>query len=131
MKKLAYRLENKKNKKGVVIGTVIFILLNLAFFAMLLFFVVDRCTGTSMKEKVLAKEIALFINSAEPNTLILLDVKSYKEIAENNKIKPEDFIKIEGGRVRVALSGGFVYPHFSNYQVEGKLSGNFFEISIK
>lgn len=131
MEKRSYRPGNK-NKKGIVMGTVVFILLNIAFFAMLLFFVVDRCTGTSMKEKVLAREIALFINSAEPNTLILFNIKNYKEIIDKNKIKPEDFIKLEDGRVRVVLAGsGVVYPYFLDYKIEGKLSGDFFEISIK
>lgn len=85
-----------------------------------------------MKEKILAKEISMFINSAEPGTLLLINVKDYKEIAQQNKISDENFIKINDGKVSVTLSGSeFSYPYFSDYSLEGKLSGNYFAVSVK
>jgi hypothetical protein len=122
----------KKNKRGVVIGTVIFILLNLIFFSLALLFVRDRTGGDEVKEKVLAKEIALFINSAEPRTLVLFDIQEFKDIAKANNINDENMIKLDNGRVIVALKGaGFSYPYFSGYKISGNISGNFYEVSIE
>lgn len=124
-------ISQSKGKKGALVeGEVIFILLNLVFFIMLIWFVNNECRGTDMKEKIAAKEIAIFINSAEPGTLILINVRDFKDIATKNKIT--DFIQIKDGKVSVALSGGaFTYPYFSDYSVEGEINGDFFAISIK
>jgi hypothetical protein len=129
MKELSFL---KKNKNGVVMGAVLFILLNIMFFSMALLFVRDRTGGDEVKEKILAKEIALFINSAEPETLILFDIQEYRDIASENRIPDERMIKIEDGKVIVALKGTeFSYPYFSDYKISGNISGNFYEVRIE
>lgn len=100
-------------------GNVLFILLNIAFFAMVIYFVHDAASGAGMKEKILAKEVALMINAARPGTEIEIDISAYEEIAKKNNIK--NFIEIGNDNVTVTLSGkGFVYPYFSKNKVECK-----------
>jgi len=118
------------NKKGVLIGEVIFIILNLAFFSLLILGTRNLVGGANMKEKVLAKEIALFINAAKPGTTIEINIADYKKIADNNKII--EFIKIENNKVKVTLAGeGFSYPFVSTYKVENRLDGNFLVMEVK
>ncbi|MEM4230554.1 MAG: hypothetical protein QXF25_01635 [Candidatus Pacearchaeota archaeon] len=133
MKKYFYQLKNKaRYKRGIIIGDVIFIILNVAFFAMLLYFVRDRCLGENIKEKILTRQIALLINSAEPETLLIFNVQEYLKIAKENKIQEQDFIKIEDGLVSVALNGDKSnYPFFSDYKIEYELRENFLYVKIK
>lgn len=133
MKKYFCQLKNKaRYKRGIIIGDVIFIILNVAFFAMLLYFVRDRCLGENIKEKILTRQIALLINSAEPETLLIFNVQEYLKIAKENKIQEQDFIKIENGLVSVALNGDKSnYPFFSDYKIEYELRENFLYVKIK
>ena len=130
MIKCLSQLGNKKGAGVLAEGEVVFILLNIIFFFMLLWFVNNECRGTDMKEKILAKEVSMFINSAEPGTLLLVNIKEYKDIAEGNKIT--NFIRLQDGKVVVSLSGSeFSYPYFSDYSVEGNVNGDYFAVSIK
>jgi hypothetical protein len=109
----------RNNKRGIVMGNVLFILLNIAFFALVIYFVRDAASGAGMKEKILSKEIALMINAAKPGTSIEIDISAYEKIAKKNGIK--NFIEIGSNNVTVTLSGkGFVYPYFSMNKVEYK-----------
>ena len=127
MRKLLYL----RNKKGILTGTVMFIILNLVFFSMLLYFANQSISGLDIKEKILAKQVALFINSAKPETLMIFDIKEYLDAAEN-KLNTEEIIKIEEGKVKVKLDDDtFVLPHFSSYKIEYKVYGNFLEVSVK
>lgn len=120
------------NKRGIIIGEVMFILLNIAFFSMALYSIYNKASGPAIKEKVLAKEIVLYINAAEPDSIIELNIEDYKRIAEKNKIK--NFIRIENGYVTVILdekATGFRYPYFSNYKLESKVEGGFLYIKVE
>lgn len=100
-------------------GNVLFILLNIAFFALVIYFVRDAASGAGMKERILSKEIALMINAAKPGTSIEIDISAYEAIAKKNKIK--NFIEIGNNNVTVTLSGkGFVYPYFSMNKIDYK-----------
>ena len=110
-----------KNKRGILIGTVIFVILNIAFIALLIVYVRNSASGAGIKQTVLAKDIALFINSAKPGTIMEFDILEYKQIAEKNNI--ENFIRVGDGKVTVTLakaSQGASYPYFSNYKPEIK-----------
>jgi hypothetical protein len=119
-----------KNKKGILMGNVIFIILNIVFFALLFYFVMDNVSGTGMKQKVLAKEIASFIDAAEPGTVIELDISAYKSIADNNKIK--DFIQIGDGQVKVVLraGNGYTASYFSDNKLDVKYDANFIRMEV-
>lgn len=121
-----------KDKRGILVGTIIFIVLNIVFFSMLFYFVYDSVSGIRVKEKMLAKEVAMFINSAEPGTFIELNIQDYKKLADKNKI--EDFIRVKDGSVWVALAAGrtgFSYPYFSDYTIESKAEGDFLTIEVE
>lgn len=119
-----------KNKKGILMGNVIFIILNIVFFALLFYFVMDNASGTGMKQKVLAKEIASFIDAAEPGTFIELNIGDYKSIADNNKIK--NFIQIGNGQVKVVLraGNGYTASYFSNNKLDVKYDTNFIVMEV-
>jgi len=127
-KKLLKSLKNlRQNKKGILMGNVIFIILNITFILMLGYFVYNSASGAGMKQKVLAKEISMFIDSAKPGTTVGLNIANYKKIAEAKKIP--DFIKCEDGNVEVALTGqGFSYPYFSTYAISCEYGAGFGDV---
>jgi hypothetical protein len=119
-----------KNKKGILMGNVIFIILNIVFAALLFYYVMDNASGTGMKQKVLAKEIASFIDAAEPGTVVELDIAAYKSIADSNKIK--DFIQIADGQVKVVLraGNGYTASYFSDNKLDVKYDANFIRMEV-
>lgn len=111
-------------------GNVIFIILNIVFAALLFYYVMDNASGTGMKQKVLAKEIASFIDAAESRTVIELDISAYKNIADKNKIK--DFIQIGDGQVKVVLraGNGYTASYFSDNKLDVKYDANFIRMEV-
>lgn len=130
MRRLLFK-RNRLNKRGLIFDAVIFLIVNIAFFAMLFLFVRNSATGPNVKEQILAKQVAMFIDAAKNNTIVELNIGEYKEIAEKNKIN--NFLRINQteGKVITALSGeSYEYPYFSNYSINTTIQANFLRIEI-
>jgi len=114
-----------KIKKALLYANVIYLLLNLAFFVILLVFVVQSGSGKLVYEKVYAKEIALMLDEAKPSMTIFLDVSDALKIAEKNNVKKEEAIKIDSveRKVRVKLGSGkgYSYGYFTSLKIEQEL----------
>jgi len=120
MAKLKKFLPKNKRADKIMESTIIFIVLNLIFALLLLFFVYKTSTGAVVYEQFYAKQIALMIDNAKPNTQISLDFKKGIEVAEENKItSKEGMVRIMDNKVFVKLSGkdGYSMDYFSNYNV--------------
>lgn len=107
-----------KDKRGIEFLSypLIFIILNIVFFAALFIFVARAGAGVSVKEQVYAKQIVLVIDQAKPGTTLEIDISKLYEIAENNKYngKPIDFnYKENKVIVRFASGGGYSYKYFT------------------
>lgn len=106
------------NKKGVewLNETIIFILLNIVFFAGILLFIWIKSSGAVIYEEVYAKQIALFIDEAKPGTEIILPVSELAEQARKNKFSGEIInINPETSEVTVKVHEGssYSYAYFS------------------
>ena len=114
-------LKNKKGAEDIVLPMIIFLVLNLAFFGALLYFVYGSSTGALVYEESYAKQIALLIDSAEPSSLISIDFEKGFEIAKDNGIKDmKEVIHISGNLVSVRLgtgAQGHSYSFFSDYEI--------------
>lgn len=76
-----------KNKKAedIVIGVIIFIILNLIFFAAMMLFVVKSGSGANVIERAKARQIALVIDEMRENTEIEINLSDLYDEAEDNK----------------------------------------------
>ncbi len=125
------------NKKGdeVVLETIIFIILNLLFFVVMLVFVYNSGNITFVYEQTYAKQIALFIDNAEPKMSILIDLSEIVEIAEKNKQPLEKIVQLneDENKVEVKLKkkGGYSYQYYSDYKINMKVDSNFLLINIE
>jgi hypothetical protein len=146
----------KMNKRGqdLVLPIVIFLILNIAFFTLMLVFVQRVSSNAIVYEEIYAKKIGLILNRAEPGMSLQIDVTPIIKIALKNGIQTKDMqevIKIdtEKGIVTVMArkEGGFSYPYFSKIKLDmgslqattrlgqinneqGKIVGGIFYINI-
>lgn len=111
---------NKFNKKGMNVDfyTVIFLLLNLVFFAMMFIFISNSSNSSLAYEQHYAKEIAMLVDSATPGMIFNIDFTKGFDIAkENSKLKDLVIIDEENNLIKVSLrnSGGYQMVYFTDY----------------
>lgn len=124
------------NKRGnILTENIIFLIITLMFVIILFVFVAGASSKTSLIEEVQAKKIALLLDSAKPETIILLNVNDVLDKKESG-IEDKDVFRVSGNTVTVKLSGdsGYAYSFFNdaqvNIEIEESLDG-FLKITIK
>ncbi len=109
------------NKRGeILVENVIFIVLNIIFVSILIFFLFKQGSGAILLEQTYSKQIALMIDSAKPVMEIKLNMEKAKEVAEENKIDFSEAVSITGNVVNVKLSqkGGYEYSFFNDVEAK-------------
>ena len=99
----------RKGKRGdtdILIQNVIFIVLNIAYGFILLFFVFTKTGDAAVLEEKYSKQIALLIDAAEPGMSIHLNMEDALDIAEKKNILTNEIVKITGNIVTVKLENG-------------------------
>jgi hypothetical protein len=114
---------NKSKKGDILVGDIIFIILNLIFLSILIIFVVSKTNDTSRMEEQYAKQIALIIDSAKPEMIIHLNMEDAIEKATKENRDPAQIVKIDGNLVTVRLEekGGYSYSFFNNVSANAYL----------
>lgn len=111
----------KRGKRGeILIGTIVFIILNFIYLSLLIIFISRYSGGTSVLEETYAKQIALIVDSAQPGTFVFLDMKTGFDESRDRNFPLESIVSIEGNEVRVKLneqSPGQVYRFFNDISV--------------
>jgi len=113
-------MKKRRDRKGtILIENVIFIVLNLAFLAILILFLLRQGNGAIVLEQSYAKNIALLIDSAKPVMEMKLNMEDAMNLAEKNGVNREDIVEINGNIVTVKLSrdGGYSYSFFNDVEV--------------
>jgi hypothetical protein len=109
------------NKKGenILTENVIFIVLNLVFLSILIIFIFSKMQGAANLEEMYAKQIALMIDGARPETEIRFNMEEAFEVSEDEGYEG-DLITINDGIVRVKLreDGGYTYSYFNDVNVD-------------
>jgi len=125
---------NKKAKSDIIIETTIFIILNIVFIAVLLLFVMQSSRGAVISEQIYAKQIALMIDEAKPETIILYDIEEILKIAEKNNIDPKEAVIVNEDENKVVVTlrqgRGYSYNYFSDYDVEFEIDGIYLKLKI-
>ena len=111
-----FRRVNVGSKNGEILPeTILFLILNLAFIAILILFVAKQGGEGILIEQSYAKQISLLIDVAEPNTEIFIDMGDASKIdgewwGENYK----NSITVEGNIVTAKFRerGGYSYSFF-------------------
>ena len=128
-----------ENKKGVELlhNTLVFVLLNVVFFAVMFGFVARAGSGATSVEQVYAKQIALLIDQAKPGTSISLDIEEVYELADKNKFNRQEVIKIDNDKNQVYVQldngRGYSYNFFNSEDIVWELGNSelFLEVKLK
>ena len=108
-------------KRGeILVENVIFIVLNVIFVSLIIFFLFKQGSGVILLEQTYSKQITLMIDSAKPVMEIKLDMEKAKKVVEENKIDFGEAVSVTGNVVKVKLSekGGYEYSFFNDVQVK-------------
>ena len=101
----------------------------------MLVFVYSSGSITFVYEQTYAKQIALFIDNAEPEMSMLIDLSEIIEIAEKNKQPLEKIVQLNKNEnkveIRLKKKGGYSYQYYSDYNIDLKIDNNFLLINIK
>ena len=127
--------EKRAETASPVIENVIFIVLNIMFFAIMILFVVRSVSNAVVYEQAYAKEAALIIDSAKPSMVILMNIEDALKIAKSNSVKEEDIVRIDSAEKRIILKfsskGAYSFQYFNDNEVSAGIRGIFLEINIK
>ena len=113
----------KEDKRGeLLVGNIIFIVLNLMFLGILFLFISQQGSGLILLEQSYAKQIALTFDMAKPGMTVFLDFEKGFEEAESNfgeNYNINDLVRINGNIVTVKLDKdenrqGYSYSFFNN-----------------
>ncbi|OGJ12133.1 hypothetical protein A3K62_00190 [Candidatus Pacearchaeota archaeon RBG_16_35_8] len=114
-------------KRGdILVGDVIFLVLNLVFLSILVIFIVTKTNDSSIVEEKYAKQIALIIDSAKPVMRINLNMEDAIDKAQDANQNIAELVKINGNVVTVKLGekGGYSYSFFNNVNVSTYLDNS-------
>ncbi len=99
------------NKRGnILTENIVFILLNLAFVAILVLFVFSKTGDVALLEEKYAKQIALVLDSAKPGMEISMNLEVAVDKAEKEKFEGK-IVSIDGNLVTVRLGEGKGYSY--------------------
>ena len=121
-----------KNKKraDILVENIIFIVLNLIFLSILVFFIFSKTSSAAVLEEAYAKQIALMIDSAKPGTRLILNMEdAFNEVAAGFA---GDIVSIDNDNnlvtVKLREKGGYTYSFFNDLKisaVSGKEKGEY------
>jgi hypothetical protein len=110
---------DKRGELTLLQEYLIFILVNLLFFAVFALFIYSKSNGANVLEEKYAKNIALLIDASIPIMKMKLNMEDAFDVAEKNKVSRDEIVKISGNQVIVNLgsSKGYSYRFFNNFAV--------------
>lgn len=124
---IVFDLNKRGDSEETVWLEVVLIALTLAFAFLLAIFIKNTLSGALIQEEIYSKKIALLLDSAQPNTIISLDITKLSEISISsgqNRDSYRNIIKINEVNHSVDVSlrlgnKGYRYPYFSDYNISG------------
>ncbi len=105
------------SKRGqILIENITFIIFNILFFIVLILFL----SRSILSSENVAKQLALFIDSAKKDDIIVIDFEKVVEFAEKNNVERDEIVKIEDNEVFVKLKEDGIgrYSFFNDVEVK-------------
>lgn len=119
-----------KKRGNLVIGSVVFIVLNLVVASLLLFFVYKESTGAGVYEEAYAKQIGLFLDGAKPNMRIDINFSEGLKVAKKNEYNGNVILKEDSVVVQLAPGKGYEFKFFTDYDVNSYIDKEILVLNI-
>ncbi|MBS3079322.1 hypothetical protein J4218_04325 [Candidatus Pacearchaeota archaeon] len=116
--------KKKIGKKGAegLLETIVFLILNMIFFVIMMLFAYNSGTQSFIYEQAYAKQIALLIDNAKPDMVVMVDINELIPIAlkKNRAIEKVFVVDEKTNEIKVSLNptGGYSYKYFSDNSVK-------------
>jgi len=122
-----------RNKKAEILHEqVIFIILNVVFFAILIAFIYLQGSAVNLVEEETAKQIALLVDASRPGTEIRINLADFFEKSEISK---ENSIVIDNDFNKIVVKGSeessYDYSYFNDVDVEYNFEEEYLVLVIK
>jgi len=121
---------NKKGEGEVLNITVVYLLLNLIFFAAMFGFVAVSISNTALTEQINAKRIAFIIDNAEPGMNITIKLEKLYEAARKNgygDLEGEEVVEINNEEnqviVKTKKNTKYAYKYYTKLRKEPVIIG--------
>jgi len=125
-------LQDKRGDIGL--PDLIFIILNLVFFAILFAFIWRASTNAIVYEQAYSKEIALALDEAKPGMLIYIYLPKMADFIISQKLKPENVIRVNNADRSVIVDfsgkGGASFKFFSEGDVKAEVKGEYVYLTV-
>jgi hypothetical protein len=110
------RIKNKRSQEEIT-EELIFIILNVVFFCVMLFFIIRSAGAEAVVEETYAKKIALIVDSMKSGTEVRINLNYLFELAKKNKYYGSivNFNGFEANKITVKVreKGGYDFAYFS------------------
>ncbi|MCR4327355.1 MAG: hypothetical protein NUV46_02120 [Nanoarchaeota archaeon] len=109
----------EKKRGEILVEDIIFMVLNIAFLAILVFFLINQGSGTSLIEDSYSKQVALLIDSAKPGMIMKVNFEKAREVSDESGRAFSDILLVKDNYVTVKLSedSGKSYHFFNDINV--------------
>ena len=107
----------KQHRGELLVSNIVFIVLNLLFLTILILFVAQQGDGAIVLEQSYAKQIALLIDAAQPETTMVLDMRKVVEKADEEGVADIVTKKDNVITVKSTEKSGYSYSYFNNVEV--------------
>jgi len=113
-------MKSKRGTTTLLIENILYLILNMLFFAILIAFLIQQGSGSALLEQTYSKKVALLIDQARPGMIIKINLGEGMKVAEKDNISPLEILTIQGNFVNVKLSdqGGQDYHFFNDLDVK-------------
>ncbi len=113
-------MQNKKGETTLLVENIIFLVLNMLFFAILIAFIVQQSSGAALLEQTYSKKVALLVDQAKPGMIIKLNLEEGMNVAAKDKIAPTAILTVQDNFIKVKLAdgGGQEYHFFNDVDVK-------------
>lgn len=124
----------KKRAEAELLETIVFIILNLIFFIIMIAFVYNSGTQTFVHEQSYAKQIAILIDNARPDMVVMMNIEEILPIADKNNKNINNVFSVDEKtneiKVNLKNTGGYSYKYFSDNSVKLSVQNKWLLISI-
>src|SRR3989344_4904462 len=124
-----------RKRAEILQENVVFIVLNVAFFSILILFIYSQGSSVHLKEEETAKQIALLIDASKPRTHMEINIADFLKKLDKNGISKEKSIEIDNIKnlviVRWSKDSFYEYSYFNDVDVEYNFKENYLILVVK
>jgi len=124
-----------RKRAEILQENVVFIVLNVAFFSILILFIYSQGSSVHLKEEETAKQIALLIDASKPRTHMEINIADFLKKLDKNGISKEKSIEIDNIKNLVIVRGSkdsfYEYSYFNDVDVEYNFKENYLILVVK